>query len=420
MKRRKYYLVFWLLILSSLLISPLKSQDLCEEIPFPELNRETLLEKFSSLIEGGATPKQAFDQVANFIIQRAKGKRLIRDQGQSCYKVAGVNISMNYSVNRKKFPTLVKQVGVVRGAQDHVVIAFSYDRHGIKGGKEFQEIYDVRGTIALRLSPPDELVLSSDKSKLRPGESATIIAKLMCGGYPMKMKEISFQWKGPGELSPINTSTGRDGIAETTFKAKEKGKAIVTAYYYDKLFGVKKASISLEIIELTHWDIEIITDYTAKMEYRVHSWGSQARFENIPLFRWEPGLPPIFLYHESKGHFTYAKFSAYDGEKYIMGVVQGDPIWCLTVLPKREELESGEIKTVVLGFGLPSLTITPAPTVRITYPGHAHEGLEFFPLEPLEIPFEKLEEGKPFSMEQSFEDEVGKGKISFKFTPAES
>lgn len=89
--------------------------------------------------------------------------------------------------------------------------------------KEFSKAREIFALV-LALMPvlPDQIVLKADKLSLFPEETSNITAELRCGECLMKMKEISFQWTGPGVVNPINTSTGRDGVARTILKHKKR------------------------------------------------------------------------------------------------------------------------------------------------------------------------------------------------------
>jgi len=170
------------------------------------------------------------------------------------------------------------------------------------------------------------------------------------------------------------------------------------------------------------WDVEITTDYRYVSEgATIESWGSQVKFQNIPLSEafGQVGQPSIFAsqqQYNSRGDLTHEEFAVYDGENWISGTRQGEPLWYLTILPKPEEVEAGEIKTLVI-----SLALDP-DSVHIIYGDFAHSYLDFS--FECEIPLEKLEEGKPFSTpydyEYSEEYETLEESADLRFTPSKS
>ena len=227
----------------------------CGDDIFPQLNRENLLENFSSSIGSGQSVQQAFSALADFVLEEAPlGTKFCLNNSQECFEVAGVNISLNWTEGGAGQPTLIRQVGESGDFPVHHIVNFTYDRQEIKGGVSVQQIYDLVASIGLKTSPPQELALSADRTNLRIGETANLEAVLRCGESPMKNKEISFELRGPGELAYVNASTGSGAVAKNVYTATKEGKAKVNAYYHDRDFGIIKNSIDLEIGQPASWE----------------------------------------------------------------------------------------------------------------------------------------------------------------------
>lgn len=404
-----------IIILLFQIISFTHAQEGCDE-SFPELSEANLFRIFSMSLVAGRNHQIALEEVWNFVTSRyPKGKKLTQLQGQECREVSGIHIDLDYHINGKDFPPVIKEEGSM-DADVHHVVQISYDRQGVIQGRETQEIYNITLVLALKSVLPDQIVLKAEKLNLCPDETSSITAELKCGKCSMKMKEISFQWKGPGEVSPVNTSTGRDGIAKTVFKAQEEGETEITAYYHDKFFGIKTAKINIKTESCVTWDVIVTFSYTSRDVPYFTSYSLRGEFKDAHAI-WRR-IPPSPLVGETIELFGLNG----KGQCFLL---HWESRWCCDdegkwVSENPPELSSSDAAISVTTY-LDTPKIVRARAWQLS-------GIFSIPdyTDYTEIPLEKFkkarEDGIPFTFDSSYEgkDSAGtdiKETVSYTFIP---
>ena len=183
------------------------------------------------------------------------------------------------------------------------------------------------------------------------------------------------------------------------------------------------------------WDITVTLDLKGTADsWLLDSFKSQVVFKEVPIYFWDPELeyPPMFSSAFGKGTFAGAKFGWYDGEDWIKGTAEGQPVWEIEIFQWIEDRNNYQNSPFIVNFNYAPFTTKRSnisnsytPNVIIKYPDGETISLEnvgdfTFNLgndTEIRIPHEKLQKGKPFTIEATNEDVNYIGIAKFEFIP---
>lgn len=357
--------------------------------PVTDADAQKMCQSLISAVEAEKPIEEVTEQLVQFVLNKVN----IEDKGtfgenDECYEVSRIQITLFCETEEKLILNEFKDIGEQK---DQPVILVASCQTGERD--DFKDIYaSVFVQIFLKKIDSISIELSAGIYTLSPGESTDIKATLKCEECALKDKTVGFTSTGPGQISPEQPRTGAEGVATTEFTADKSGKTVVTAHYKNQ-----KASIELNIIG--SWDI-IFTCYRYS---KYNRWRSEVKFENIPLGpEWKKKLLD-YSNLISEGTFTDTYVTCRSqiglGPRY-RGYSEGQPVWTLgiDVLPKDvvskfEKVYPQEtVKTdiVVLVFS------NKWGSVTFHYAGGVYY-LDYW--KQIYISNEKLNEGKPFSIE---------------------
>lgn len=152
----------------------------------------------------------------------------IRCKNNNCYKLAGVDFELGYKRNAEE-GTDFWRVDDTSGDPDAPLIMVDYV-YDISNGQSIDGYVRLTTTNYYSCTKP-MLVMRSDSSILKEGETTTVYADMSCAGIALVGKEISFNIQsGPGQVNPENTTTNGSGSASTTFTSGPE-LSVVRAYH---------------------------------------------------------------------------------------------------------------------------------------------------------------------------------------------
>jgi hypothetical protein len=184
------------------------------------------------------------------------------------------------------------------------------------------------------------------------------------------------------------------------------------------------------------WNIAVTLDLKGTADsWLLDSFQSKVIFKDVPIYFWDPELElsPMFSSALEKGTFTGAKFGWYDGEDWIKGTAEGQPVWEIEIFQWIEDRSDYQNSSFIVNFNYapfatkrPNISNSYTPNVIIKYPDGETVSLEnvgdfTFNLgndTEIRIPNEKLQKGKPITIEATNEDANYIGVAKFEFIPA--
>lgn len=101
------------------------------------------------------------------------------------------------------------------------------------------------------------------------------------------------------------------------------------------------------------WNIVVSLDFKSKPEiWLLDSFQSQVAFKEVPIYFWDPELElsPMFSSAWGKGTLEEAKFGWYDGEDWIKGTAQGQPVWEIQIFQWIEDRSNYKDSPFILSF----------------------------------------------------------------------
>ncbi len=183
------------------------------------------------------------------------------------------------------------------------------------------------------------------------------------------------------------------------------------------------------------WDITVTLDLKGTADsWLLDSFQSKVVYKEVPIYFWDPELehPPMFHSAFGEGTFSGSQFGWYDGEDWIKGTAQGQPVWEIEIFQWIEDRNDYQGSPFIVNFNYapfatkrPNISNSYTPNVIIKYPDGETVSLEnvgdfTFNLgndTEIRIPNEKLQKGNPFTIEATNEDANYIGVAKFEFIP---
>ncbi len=101
------------------------------------------------------------------------------------------------------------------------------------------------------------------------------------------------------------------------------------------------------------WNIVVTVDLKSTQDsWLLDSYESKVVFKEVPIYFWDPELElsPMFSSAWGKGTLEEAKFGWYDGEDWIKGTAQGQPVWEIEIFQWIEDRSSYKDSPFILSF----------------------------------------------------------------------
>jgi hypothetical protein len=152
----------------------------------------------------------------------------IRCKNNNCYKLTGVYFELKYKLNSEEGTDFWK-VDDPSGDPESPLIMIDYI-YDISDGQSIDGFIQINTTNYYKCTKP-MLIMRSDDSILKEGDSTKVYAEVACTGIPLEGKEISFNIKsGSGQVDSEIATTDDSGSASTTFSAGAE-TSVVSAYH---------------------------------------------------------------------------------------------------------------------------------------------------------------------------------------------